>query len=97
MATSPKPKYWRTFLTAAVSELPKLATVLLTVFLTAGLAWWVTAGLTARWDIRKKRQEFDLRKVPDRVQIDTTLNFQNRVQNHPFIGRHRLLNRTAVI
>src|SRR6266478_7510116 len=37
------------------------------------------------------------RKVPDRVQIDTTLNRQNRVQNHPFIGRHRLLNRTAVI
>src|SRR6266404_5771588 len=36
------------------------------------------------------------RKVPDRVQIDTTLNRQNRVQNHPFIGRHRLLNRTAV-
>src|ERR1700680_2733949 len=35
------------------------------------------------------------RKVPDRVQIDTTLNRQNRVQNHPFIGRHRLLNRTA--
>lgn len=37
-----------------------LATVLLTVLLTAALAWWVTAGLTARWDIRKKRQEFDL-------------------------------------
>src|SRR6267378_2206945 len=37
------------------------------------------------------------RKVLDRVQIDTTLNRQNRVQNHPFIGRHRLLNRTAVI
>src|SRR5271169_2885575 len=37
------------------------------------------------------------RKVPDRVQIDTTLNRQNRVQNHPFIGRHRLLNRTAVV
>src|SRR5262249_49035344 len=36
------------------------------------------------------------RKVPDRVQIDTTLNRQNRVQNHPFIARHRLLNRTAV-
>src|SRR5215813_10881224 len=37
------------------------------------------------------------RKVPDRVQIDTTLVLQNRVQNHAFIGRHRLLNRTAVI
>src|SRR5258707_3430751 len=37
------------------------------------------------------------RKVPDRVQIDTTLNRQNRVQNHPFIGRHRLLNRAAAI
>src|SRR6266567_703566 len=36
------------------------------------------------------------RKVPDRVQIDTTLNRQNRVQNHPFIGRQGLLNRTAV-
>src|SRR5262249_43687935 len=37
------------------------------------------------------------RKVPDRVQIDTTLVRQNRVQNHAFIGRHRLLNRTAVM
>src|SRR5215468_9137579 len=37
------------------------------------------------------------RKVPDRVQIDTTLVLQNRVQNHAFIGRHRLLNRTAVV
>src|SRR5215831_6235649 len=37
------------------------------------------------------------RKVPDRVQIDTTLVLQNRVQNHAFIDRHRLLNRTAVI
>src|SRR5215475_9910359 len=37
------------------------------------------------------------RKVPDRVQFDTTLVLQNRVQNHAFIGRHRLLNRTAVI
>src|SRR5215472_13220008 len=36
------------------------------------------------------------RKVPDRVQIDTTLVLQNRVQNHAFIGRHLLLNRTAV-
>src|SRR6516225_2111172 len=36
------------------------------------------------------------RKVPDRIQIDTTLVRQNRVQNHRFIGRHRLLNRTAV-
>jgi hypothetical protein len=36
------------------------------------------------------------RKVPDRVQIDTTLVRQNRAQNHAFIGRHRLLNRTAV-
>jgi hypothetical protein len=37
-----------------------MATVLLTVLLTAALAWRVTAGVTARWDIRKKRQEFDL-------------------------------------
>src|SRR6185312_13332322 len=36
------------------------------------------------------------RKVPDRVQIDTTLVRQNRVQNHALIRRHRLLNRTAV-
>jgi hypothetical protein len=35
--------------------------------------------------------------VPNRVQIDTTLVRQNRTQNHAFIGRHRLLNRTAVI
>jgi hypothetical protein len=38
-----------------------------------------------------------LRKVPDRIQIDTTSNRQNRIQNHTFIGRHRSLNRTAVI
>ena len=37
------------------------------------------------------------RKVPDRVQIDTTLVRQNRVQNHALIRRRRLLNRTAVI
>src|SRR6202030_1796112 len=37
------------------------------------------------------------RKVPDRVQIDTTLVRQNRVQNHALIRRHRLLNRTAVM
>jgi hypothetical protein len=37
------------------------------------------------------------RKVPDRIQIDTTLVRQNRTQNHAFIGRHRLLNRTAVM
>src|SRR3984893_1276223 len=37
------------------------------------------------------------RKVPDRVQIDATLIRQNRVQNHAFIDRHRLLNRTAVV
>src|SRR5260221_14153189 len=37
-----------------------------------------------------------LRKVPDRIQIDTTLNRQNRLQNHTFIGIHRPLNRTAV-
>src|SRR6202035_4677758 len=37
------------------------------------------------------------RKVPDRVQIDTTLIRQNRVQNHAFIVRRRLLNRTAVV
>src|SRR6185369_16528256 len=36
------------------------------------------------------------RKVPDRVQIDTTLVRQNRVQNHALIRRHHLLNRTAV-
>jgi len=36
------------------------------------------------------------RKVPDRVQIDTTLLRQNRARNHAFIGRRRLLNRTAV-
>src|SRR5689334_4284318 len=37
------------------------------------------------------------RKVPDRVQIDTTLIRQNHVQNHAFIDRRRLLNRTAVM
>src|ERR1700748_3349677 len=36
------------------------------------------------------------RKVPDRVQIDTTLIRQNRVQYHDLINRRRLLNRTAV-
>jgi hypothetical protein len=37
-----------------------------------------------------------LRKVPDRVQIDTTLNRQNCIQNHAVKGRRPLLNRTAV-
>src|SRR6267142_279908 len=36
------------------------------------------------------------RKVPDRVQIDTTLNRQNCIQNHPVKGRRPGLNRTAV-
>jgi UDP-N-acetyl-D-mannosaminuronate dehydrogenase len=38
-----------------------------------------------------------LRKVPDPVQIDTTLNRQNCIQNHAVKGRRPLLNRTAVI
>jgi hypothetical protein len=37
------------------------------------------------------------RKVPDRVQIDTTLNRQNPVQNHAVTGRRSGLNRTAVL
>src|SRR5467141_3201980 len=37
------------------------------------------------------------RKVPDRVQIDTTLNRQNCIQNHPVKGRRPGLNRTAVM
>jgi hypothetical protein len=37
------------------------------------------------------------RKVPDRVQIDTTLNRQNPVQNHAVTGRRSELNRTAVV
>src|ERR1700747_1730811 len=36
------------------------------------------------------------RKVPDRVQIDTTLNRQNPVQNHAVTGRRSEVNRTAV-
>jgi hypothetical protein len=36
------------------------------------------------------------RKVPDRVQIDTTLNRQNPVQNHAVTGKRSGLNRTAV-
>src|SRR5271167_221474 len=36
------------------------------------------------------------RKVPDRVQIDTTLNRQNCAQNHAVKGRRPGLNRTAV-
>jgi hypothetical protein len=34
--------------------------------------------------------------VPDPVQIDTTLNRQNRIQNHAVKGRRPLLNRIAV-
>jgi hypothetical protein len=37
------------------------------------------------------------RKVPDRVQIDTTLNRRNPVQNHAVTGRRSGFNRTAVI
>jgi hypothetical protein len=36
------------------------------------------------------------RKVPDRVQIDTTRNRQNGIQNHAISGSHPGLNRTAV-
>src|SRR4051812_44320634 len=36
------------------------------------------------------------RKVPDRVQIDTTLNRQNPIQNHGVKDRPPRLNRTAV-
>src|ERR1700758_5260431 len=36
------------------------------------------------------------RKVPDRVQIDTTLNRQNCIRNHAGKGSHPGLNRTAV-
>src|SRR5712671_4986890 len=36
------------------------------------------------------------RKVPDRVQIDTTLNRQNDIQNHGVKGRCPGLDRTAV-
>jgi hypothetical protein len=34
--------------------------------------------------------------VPDPVQIDTTLNRQNCIQNHTVKGRRPLVNRTAV-
>src|SRR5580693_4694471 len=37
-----------------------------------------------------------LRKVPDPVPIDTTLNRQNCIQNHAVTGRRSGLNRTAV-
>src|SRR5216684_3599396 len=37
------------------------------------------------------------RKVPDPVQIDTTLNRQNCIQNHAVKGRRPFLNRTAVL
>src|SRR6516225_6897118 len=36
------------------------------------------------------------RKVPDRVQIDTTLDRQNCIQNHHVKGRRHGLDRTAV-
>jgi hypothetical protein len=35
--------------------------------------------------------------VPDRVQIDTTLNRQNCIQNHAVNGKRPGLNRTTVI
>jgi hypothetical protein len=37
------------------------------------------------------------RKVPDRVQIDATLNRQNPVQNHVVTGRRSGLNPTSRI
>src|SRR5229473_6119821 len=37
------------------------------------------------------------RKVPDPVQIDTTLNRQNCIQNHAVKGRRPLFNRTTVV
>ncbi len=72
---------------------------------TACRPWWRVAGARfgcGCWPAKSVLPLFTgtssetLRKVPDRVQIDTTLNRQNRVQNHAFIGRHHSLNRTAV-
>jgi hypothetical protein len=37
------------------------------------------------------------RKVPDRVQIDTTPNRQNGIQNHALNSTYPGINRTAVI
>lgn len=45
-----------TFWVAFVQELPKLFTALFV----AGLAWFVGARITAAWDLRKKRGEFDI-------------------------------------
>lgn len=46
----------RAFWTALVQELPKL----LTAFVVAALAWFVGSRITAAWDVRKKRSEFDM-------------------------------------
>jgi hypothetical protein len=46
---------------AAVAEIPRLASALLMV----GLAWFVGQGLTVKWNIRQKRREFDLTTARD--------------------------------
>jgi len=54
-------------------------------------------NLVARRKSRSPSSSSEIfRKVPDRVQIDTTLNRQNPVQNHAITGRRSGLNRTAV-
>jgi hypothetical protein len=45
-----------TFWVALVGELPKL----LTAVIVAALAWFVGSRITAAWDMRKKRGEFDI-------------------------------------
>ena len=47
---------WRALAIAAVEEIPKLGTTLIGL----GLAWWVGLRITAAWDMRKKRGEFDI-------------------------------------
>jgi hypothetical protein len=52
----PNTSLGNSFLTAVVQEIPKLATTLIGL----GLAWYVGLKITAAWDLRKKRGEFDV-------------------------------------
>jgi hypothetical protein len=63
--TASAPNYGQVFWTAVVGELPKWATVALTVALGTWAALSITSKATARWDIRKKRQEFDILLVKE--------------------------------
>lgn len=48
------------FVQSSVKEAPKLVSTMLAALFVAWLGWRVTSGVTARWDLQKKRAELDI-------------------------------------